>query len=141
MLFLIINMRLYIVHFLDKLLKKKLQKNSILQAPLHRLVISYSRGHFCNFLPSTYQFSKPLNPLDYDPTYPKNPTTLGEYIRKYRKDKGLLIRELAKEIGIHKFTLIKWEGGRMPPKYLKKLRKAIPGLASAVQDSYQQNAT
>jgi DNA-binding transcriptional regulator YiaG len=90
--------------------------------------------------PLTYQFSKPLNPLDYDPTYPKNPTNLAQYIRKFRKDKRLLIREFAKELGIHKFTLIKWEGGRLPhPKYLKKLRKAIPGLAEVAQDSYQKN--
>ena len=81
-----------------------------------------------------------MNPLDYDPTYRKNPATLGQYIRKFRKDKGLLIRELAEELGIHEFTLIKWEGGRLPhPKYLKKLRRAIPGLAAVVQDSYQKN--
>jgi hypothetical protein len=36
-----------------------------------------------------------LNPLDYDPTYPKISTNLAQYIRKFRKDKGLLIRELA----------------------------------------------
>jgi DNA-binding XRE family transcriptional regulator len=81
-----------------------------------------------------------LNSFDYNPPYPKNPTTLAQYIRKYRKDKGVLIRELAKEIGIHKFTLIKWEGGRLPhAKYLKKLRRTIPGLAEAAQDSYQKN--
>jgi DNA-binding transcriptional regulator YiaG len=81
-----------------------------------------------------------MNPLDDDPTYPKNPTNLARYIRKFRKDKRLLIREFAKELGIHKFTLIKWEGGRLPhPRYLKKLRKAIPGLAEVAQDSYQKN--
>ena len=62
----------------------------------------YHRRHFCNFLPpgfpSTYQFSKRLNPLDYDPTYPENPNNLAQYIRKYRKDKGLLIREFTDEI-------------------------------------------
>jgi hypothetical protein len=42
--------------------------------------------------PSTYLFSKPLNPLDYHPTYPKNPVTFTQYIRKYRKGKGLLVR-------------------------------------------------
>jgi hypothetical protein len=106
-------------------------------------VTVYHRGHICNYLPSsfplTYQFSKPLNPLDYDPTSPKNPTNLAQYIRKFRKERAL-IREFAKELGIHKFTLIKWEGGRLPhPKYLKKLRKAIPGLAEVAQGSYQKN--
>ena len=80
--------------------------------------------------------------MDYDPTYPKNPSTLGEYIRKYRKDKGLLIKEFARLLGIHEFTLIKWEGGRLPhPRYLEKLKRVIPGLAAVAQDSYQKNAT
>jgi hypothetical protein len=39
-----------------------------------------------------------MDPLDYDPTYPKNPKTLGEYIRKYRKDKGLTMEEFAREV-------------------------------------------
>jgi len=71
-----------------------------------------------------------MNPLDYDPSYPRNPKTLAEHIRKYRKDKGLLIRELASRLGISKFTVIKWEGGRMP-RYVKQtasLRKGIPGV-------------
>jgi hypothetical protein len=44
-------------------------------------------------MPSVYAFSAPLNWLDWDPTYPKNPRTLADYIRKYRKDEGLLIRD------------------------------------------------
>jgi len=61
-------------------------------------------------------------------------------MRKHRKDKGLLIRELAEELGVHEFTLIKWEGGRPAhPKYLNKLRSAIRGLAAVAQDSYQKN--
>jgi transcriptional regulator with XRE-family HTH domain len=71
-------------------------------------------------------FSKLLNPLDYDPTYPKKPTNLVQYIRKYRKEKGLLIREFAEKLGIHKFTLIKWEGGRMP-RYQKQIRALREG--------------
>ena len=65
-------------------------------------------GYFCNKLlpgfPWTYLFSKLLNPLDYNPTYPKNPLTFGQHIRKYRKDKGLLIRDSNKESG-------GWRGG------------------------------
>lgn len=70
-----------------------------------------------------------MDPLDYDPTYPKNPTTLAQCIRKYRKDKGLSGRELAEEIGVHKFTLVKWEGGRVPrcKGEIKKLLRAVPG--------------
>ena len=80
--------------------------------------------------------------MDYDPTYPKNPQTLAQYIRKYRKEKGLLIREFAEKLGIHEFTLIKWEGGRMPhPRYLENLKRIIPGIAAVAKDSYQKNVT
>ncbi len=72
-----------------------------------------------------------MNPLDYDPGYPRNPKNLAQYIRKYREDKGLLIRELAKEIGVHKFTLMRWEGNKQSPRYNTeklKLMKAVPGV-------------
>jgi hypothetical protein len=42
-------------------------------------------------------FSKSLNPHEYDTTYPREPKTSGNYIRKHRKEKGLLIREFAKK--------------------------------------------
>jgi len=81
----------------------------------------FHRGKNFNFLPSAYVFSEVLNPLDYDSTHPKNPYTLEECVRKYRKDKGFLCRELASGLGVTKFTIIKWKGGRLPhPKYLKK---------------------
>jgi len=65
-----------------------------------------------------------MNPLDYDPTYPRNPATLAEHIRKYRKDKGLTIAGLAQEIGIHKFTLSNWEiRGKVPR--IKALRDRL----------------
>jgi hypothetical protein len=80
-----------------------------------RFTRGYPRGQNNNFLPSSpssvYLFSKILNKLDFDPTYPRNPFTLGDYIRKHRKDKGLLIREMAEKIGICISTLIRWEGG------------------------------
>jgi DNA-binding XRE family transcriptional regulator len=95
----------------------------------------YPRGHFCNILPGVYLFSRPLNQLDYDPSYPKNPITLAQYIRKWRKDKGLTIRQLAEEIGIHEFTLIKWEGGRVPrfKKQITMLEGAVPGVEGFFQ--------
>jgi DNA-binding transcriptional regulator YiaG len=96
---------------------------------LFRVKGDYPRGHFCKDMPSVYAFSAPLNWLDYDPTYPKNPRTLAEHIRKYRKDRGLLIRELAEELGIAEFTLINWEvRGRNPRSkaHIKTLKKLIP---------------
>jgi DNA-binding XRE family transcriptional regulator len=77
-----------------------------------------------------YAFSRKLNPLDYDPTYTKNATTLAEYIRKFRKEKGFSGRELAERLGIAKFTIVKWEGGRMPRyrKQITALSEGIPGV-------------
>jgi transcriptional regulator with XRE-family HTH domain len=46
-----------------------------------------------------------MDPLDYDPTYPKNPKTLGEYIRKFRKDKGLTMEEFAREVSVAEDTV------------------------------------
>jgi DNA-binding transcriptional regulator YiaG len=49
-----------------------------------------------------------------------------------------LIREFAKKLGIHEFTVIKWEDGkRLPhPRYLNNLKRVIPGLAAVAKDSY-----
>jgi len=46
---------------------------------------------------------------EFDPKYPQNPQNLGEKIRKARMDKGLLIRELASELGVTDDTVINWE--------------------------------
>ncbi len=79
-----------------------------------------------------------MNKLDYDPTYPRNPKTLGEYSRKYRKDKGLTIGEIAQKLGIHELPPIRWENGkRLPhPKYLEGLRRVIPALVAVAKNSY-----
>ena len=45
-----------------------------------------------------YFFSKPLNRLDFGPTYPKNPETFRNYIRKWRMDKEISQVELAKTL-------------------------------------------
>jgi DNA-binding XRE family transcriptional regulator len=78
-----------------------------------------------------YLFSKSINWLDFDPTYPKNPKTLGDYIRKYRMEKGLLIKELAKELGVTEDTVINWEvrGVRPCGKHLERITGFIPALA------------
>jgi DNA-binding transcriptional regulator YiaG len=88
----------------------------------------YHRGHF---LENVYLFSRRMNPLDYDPTYPKNPGTLGEYIRKFRKDKGLTMTEFAEQIGIHKFTVLNWEVRGTPPRFkshIRALKAIVPGV-------------
>ena len=47
---------------------------------------------------SAYLISKPLNRLEFDPTYPRNPKTLGDYIRKWRMEQGISQVELAKTL-------------------------------------------
>jgi hypothetical protein len=44
---------------------------------------------------------------------------------------AILIREFREEIGVHKFTLIKWDGNKQIPRYKTeklKLMKAVPGV-------------
>jgi DNA-binding transcriptional regulator YiaG len=91
------------------------------------------------FLPTpfrSYLFSKPLNWLDFDPSYPKNPKTFGDYIRKWRMNKGLLIRELAEHLGVTEDTLINWEvRGTAPNKEtLHKVVDLIPNVARFFED-------
>lgn len=49
-------------------------------------------------------------------SYPENPQTLGEFIRRQRIDHGLLQREVAELIGIDSDTLSGWELGRAAPE-------------------------
>ncbi|MBN1794259.1 MAG: helix-turn-helix transcriptional regulator [Candidatus Omnitrophica bacterium] len=52
---------------------------------------------------------------DFDPDYPQNPKNLGERIRKARMDRGLMIKELAAQLGVTEDTVINWEvRGRKP---------------------------
>ena len=45
-----------------------------------------------------------MNPLEYDPTYSKNPKNIGNYIKKFRKEKGLF-QELEPSIKEQKIAL------------------------------------
>jgi DNA-binding transcriptional regulator YiaG len=56
-----------------------------------------------------YTFETEINLLEFNPAYPKEPKSLGERIRKARMDKGLLIRQLAAQIGVTEDTVINWE--------------------------------
>ncbi len=62
-----------------------------------------------NFCPLVYTFDIEVNPLDFSPKYPQNPRTLGQRIRKARMDSGLMIKELAAQIGVTEDTVINWE--------------------------------
>jgi DNA-binding XRE family transcriptional regulator len=63
---------------------------------------------------------------------------LAEYIRKHRKEKRLTIKELAREIGVHEFTLINWEvRGRTPrfKSHIGTLKRIIPEVARFFENS------
>jgi DNA-binding transcriptional regulator YiaG len=79
-----------------------------------------------------YQFSKPLNLLELNSAYPKEPKTLGDYIRKWRMDKGISQVVLAKKLRVNEMTVVNWEvRGIVPAKrHLKKLRRAVPNIAA-----------
>ncbi len=66
---------------------------------------------------------------EFNPDYPQNPQNLGEKIRKARMDKGLMIKELAEQIGVTEDTVINWEiRGMMPQgKSLAKVGEFIEG--------------
>ena len=63
--------------------------------------------------------------------YPENPQTFGEYLRKYRMDKGLLIKDLAKIIGVTENTVLNWEHDQtkqIRKKFTKCLFRLFPQL-------------
>jgi len=79
-----------------------------------------------------------LNWLEFDPSYPKNPKSIGDYIRKFRKDKGISQVDLARTIGVNEMTVVNWEVKDMTPcsRYLEKLTRVMPGLATVAKDLY-----
>lgn len=60
-----------------------------------------------------------LIPKDYE----QQPQTVGEHLKKRRKELGLLQRQVAKVFGVNRFTIMKWEDGRSNPAL-----KDIPAL-------------
>ncbi len=88
---------------------------------------------------AAYLFSRPLNRLEFDPTYPRNPRTLGDYIRKWRMEQGLLIRELASALGVREDTVTDWEKNRRVPrnqKQIRALREGIPEVGRWLEHQY-----
>jgi len=80
-------------------------------------------------LPLIYTLEITLNLNDFNPKYPQNPQNLGEKIRKARIDKGLMIKELASQIGVTEDTVINWEIRGMKP-VCRNLEKVIEFLGS-----------
>ena len=86
--------------------------------------MSLISGQFLPHPIPAYVFSKPLDWLGFDPSYPRNPNTLGEYIRKWRKDKGLSQVSLASRLGVNETTIVNWEIKGMVPRF-KNLREKL----------------
>jgi transcriptional regulator with XRE-family HTH domain len=81
--------------------------------------------------------------LEFDPEYPRYPRTLGEYIRKWRMEQGLLIRELAGRVGVTDDTVINWEiRDKIPQAKMirEKLREGIPGWGGFFRPKKQTSA-
>jgi len=76
-----------------------------------------------------YVFEITYNRYHADPTYPKEPRTVGERIRKARMDKGWMVKQLAGRLGVTPDTVINWEKRNLKPmpKQAKRLR-AVLGL-------------
>ena len=50
-----------------------------------------------------------------NPTYPRNPKTFGQELRKKRMDLGLQVKELARFLGVADDTIINWELRNVKP--------------------------
>jgi len=74
-----------------------------------------------------YTLELSINLNDFKPSYPKNPQTLGERIRKARMDKGLYAKQLASKLGVTDDTVINWEKGRNMPqgKNIEKVKEFL----------------
>lgn len=85
--------------------------------------------HNDNLSQAVYTLEIDINLLELNPAYPQNPQTLGEKIRKARMNRGLLIRELAYQLGVTADTVINWEKRGMKPsrRYLEKVNVFLEG--------------
>lgn len=74
-----------------------------------------------------YVFEITYNRYHFDPTYPKDPKTFGERIRKARMDKMWMVKQLARRLGVTPDTVINWDlHNRKPmPQQAKRLRAVL----------------
>lgn len=67
------------------------------------------------YLPEIFEKFIHLCKSIFGPTYPTNPSTFGQCLRKVRMDAGLKIKQLANASGLHEMTIINWEKDRTKP--------------------------
>ena len=85
-------------------------------------------GHFLEKPTFTRTISELVNlHVLADPTYPRNPISLGQRLRKKRMDLGLEIKELARLIKVTSDTIINWELRDVKPtcKNLTMVRRLL----------------
>jgi transcriptional regulator with XRE-family HTH domain len=56
------------------------------------------------------------NAKPYPASYPNNPSSIGEHIRKKRMDLGLLQADIAKQLRVSDETINNWENGHRVPQ-------------------------
>jgi len=84
---------------------------------VERKVVNVNHAeHFLEKSRLTYGISEFVNlHLLADPTYPRNPKTFGQELRKKRMDLGLQIKELARLVRVTSDTIINWELRNVKP--------------------------
>jgi DNA-binding transcriptional regulator YiaG len=85
---------------------------------------------FCGGFHSAPDYKKP-HPLVIIlrlPLYPDQ--TLGERIKKWRLEKGVFQKDLAKRVGVSEMTIVNWEKGRTKPmkQYFERLQNILRDL-------------
>ena len=78
-------------------------------------------------LKNLHVFEIEIDLLLLNPTYPKEPKTLGERIRKARMDRGLTMKALASILGVATMTVSRWELGKTKPTELglERIKEAL----------------
>jgi DNA-binding XRE family transcriptional regulator len=74
-------------------------------------------------LPSHYLVSRDIPPSIFNPSFPADPVTIGDVIRKLRIERGMFQRELAEAMGVDETSIYNWENSRTRPKeeHIQKL--------------------
>ena len=81
--------------------------------------------HLCKQFCLVYKISKSIDFRRlHKPSYSAHPKTFGEKLRKWRIDRGLFIKDLAKMIDVTPDTIINWEKRNVKPnrKNLEKIK-------------------
>ena len=90
--------------------------------------------HQSELASQTYEAHRELPRHLFEKTYPANPKTFGEALRKARMDAGMKIKGLGEKLSVTQDSVINWEiRGRMPRgENLEKVVAEFAGLGGWV---------